>query len=192
MYKICKTEESARRQRMLEEMLLQAMTSKPYNKITISSLCQENGIPRKAFYRYFPTLDDALLALIDHTLDRSNSSAITVWDGSDRFSSEPLERFFSYWQTQKSFLQALTANNLWPLLIERTTVFVNRQKTGSEDPAVSEDYEKDLPEYFVASGLMFTILRWYSDGFPSSPRKMAQATADLLSSPTISLSKLLL
>ena len=68
MYKLCKTEQSAQRQRQLEEGLLTAMKTKRYEEITISDLCEQMDIPRKSFYRYFSSKDGALHALIDHTL----------------------------------------------------------------------------------------------------------------------------
>jgi len=191
MYKVCKTEESALRQQMLEEHLLSAMLAKPYEKITISGLCQEAGIPRKAFYRYFSTMNDALLALIDHTLAGSNTMTLKGWDGSDRITCQTLEYFFTYWQEQKPFLDALTANQLWPLLLERTTAFINRQKTGEDYPLSPEDFEEDLPNYFVSCGLMTTVLRWHACGYPSTPKKLAERVTKLLTEPDISLTLLM-
>ena len=63
MYKLCKTEQSAQRQRQLEEGLLTAMRTKRYEEISISDLCDQMGIPRKSFYRYFFGTDGALHAL---------------------------------------------------------------------------------------------------------------------------------
>ena len=63
MYKLCRTEQSAQRQRQLEQGLLLAMKTKRYEEITISDLCDQMGIPRKSFYRYFSSKDGALHAL---------------------------------------------------------------------------------------------------------------------------------
>ena len=68
MYKLCKTEQSARRQRELEQGLLKAMSTCHYDEISVSDLCDQLNIPRKSFYRYFSGKDGALHALIDHTL----------------------------------------------------------------------------------------------------------------------------
>ena len=68
MYKLCKTERSANRQRQLEEGLLTAMETTRYDDISVSDLCEQMDIPRKSFYRYFDSKDGALQALIDHTL----------------------------------------------------------------------------------------------------------------------------
>lgn len=191
MYKICKTEESAMRQQMLEEHLLRAMQSRPYEKVTISALCQEAGVPRKAFYRYFSTMNDALLALIDHRLAGSNTMTLRGWDGSDRMTCEILEYFFTYWLEQRPFLDALTANGLCPLLLERSIIFINRQKTGTDAPPAAGDFVGDIPDYFVSSALMHTVLRWYAQGYPCTPAAMAEAVTKLLTEPEISLSRLL-
>ena len=68
MYKHCNTEESAQRQRQLEQCLLVLMKERLLPQITIGDICEQAGISRKSFYRYFSSKDGALHALIDHTL----------------------------------------------------------------------------------------------------------------------------
>ena len=77
MYKLCKTEQSAARQRRLEQGLLQAMQTQQYEDISISDLCDQMGVPRKSFYRYFSGKDGALHALIDHTMISYESFSIS-------------------------------------------------------------------------------------------------------------------
>ena len=54
MYKLCKTEQSAKRQKEIEKVLLELMMKKSYNDITITELCEKLDMPRKTFYRYYP------------------------------------------------------------------------------------------------------------------------------------------
>ena len=68
MYKMCRTEASANRQRSLEQGLLDAMQVMDFAEISICDLCDQLEIPRKSFYRYFAGKEGALYALIDHTL----------------------------------------------------------------------------------------------------------------------------
>ena len=84
MYKLCKTEQSAARQRQLEQGLLQAMRTQQYEEISISDLCDRLEIPRKSFYRYFSSKDGALAALLDHTLmefEQSPQNAVSAKRG---------------------------------------------------------------------------------------------------------------
>ena len=51
MYKKCQTERTAIRQQEMEQGLLRLMLKKHYDEISVTDLCQELQIPRKAFYR---------------------------------------------------------------------------------------------------------------------------------------------
>ncbi len=106
-YKICKTEESIARQRAIEGALLAALGREPFEKITMSRLCADLGLPRKTLYRYFPTKQDILLGLIDHRLADCNGVVFSDWQGQRQFDQETLERFFSYWMEQAPFLDAM-------------------------------------------------------------------------------------
>lgn len=188
MYKICHTEESSRRQRELEAGLLAAMSKQPYEKITLTELCREMGIPRKTFYRYFPTKDDCLLALIDHTLSDCNDIALRGWSGNKELDRSVQLQFFVYWKEHRPFLDAIRDNGFVYLLLDRTTVIVDRMKENSP----SESFAREQVEYFIAHGLMATVLRWHHYGFQSTPEEMAEVFAQLLHGKDLSLTRLLL
>lgn len=188
VYKVCHTEESSRRQRELEQGLLDAMQKQPYHKITLTDLCRTLDIPRKTFYRYFPTKDDCLLALIDHTLSDCNEIALRGWNGSTELDAKVQLRFFRYWKEQSAFLEAIQNNGFRYLLLERTTEIVNRMKENGE----SNGFARDQVEYFVAYGLMSTVMRWHHHGFQSSAEEMAEVFGSLLGNRDVSITRLLL
>lgn len=188
MYKICHSEESSLRQRELEQGFLEALLSQPYNKITLTELCRQLSVPRKTFYRYFPTKEDCLLSLIDHTLSDCNDIALGGWSGETALDRSALLRFFTYWRNHAAFLDAIKDNGLHHLLLDRTTMIVDRMKENSEESS----FARDQVEYFVAHGLMSTVLRWHHFGFRSSPEEMAEIFGDLLISPDISITRLML
>ena len=78
MYKLCKTEQSAQRQRELEQGLLKMMLQCRYEDISVSDLCDQLEIPRKSFYRYFSSKDGALYALLDHTMMEFFDSGVSI------------------------------------------------------------------------------------------------------------------
>lgn len=188
MYKICHTEESSRRQRQLEAGLLQAMRNQPYEKIALTSLCRELEIPRKTFYRYFPAKDDCLLALIDHTLSDCNEIALKGWNGSSSLDRDAQLRFFTYWKERRAFLDAIWDNGFAYLLLERTTIIVNRMK----ESGPPESFAREQVEYFIAHGLMSTVLRWHHHGFQSSPEEMAEVFGHLFQGMDLSITRLML
>ena len=188
MYKICHTEESSQRQRELEQGLLEAMLRQPYEKITLTDLCRQLHIPRKTFYRYFPTKDDCLLALIDHTLSDCNDIALKGWNGTGELDQNVQLRFFSFWKAHQSLLDVIRDNGLRYLLLDRTTVIVDRMKENAD----SLGFARNQVEYFIAYGLMTTVLRWHHYGFLSSPEEMAEVFGNLLGSADVSMERLLL
>lgn len=188
MYKICHTEESSRRQRELEQRLLDVLGSQTYDKITLTELCRQLQVPRKTFYRYFPTKEDCPLALIDHSLSDCNEMALGDWDGSTALNEQMLLHFFRYWKQHKALLDAIEANGWRHLLLDRTTVIVDRMKEAQK----TGGFARDQVEYFVAHGLMATVLRWHHFGFRSSPEEMAEVFGKLLLSPDVSITRLLL
>ena len=107
MYKLCKTEQSAMRQRQLEQGLQQAMLAQQYEDISISDLCDRLGIPRKSFYRYFSSKDGALAALLDHTLMEFEQSASHRDKPNAGTAIGDLERYFIFRHERRDFLDAL-------------------------------------------------------------------------------------
>ncbi len=188
MYKICHTEESSRRQRELEQGLLDAMARQPYAKITLTDLCAQLRVPRKSFYRYFPAKDDCLLALIDHMLSDCNDVALKGWNGRGELDQTVQLRFFSFWKEQHLFLDAIRDNGLRYLLLDRTSIMIDRMKENTG----SMGFARDQVEYFIAYGLMTTVLRWHHYGFQSSPEELAQVFGNLLGPADISVDRLLL
>lgn len=188
MYKTCHSEESSQRQRVLEHGFLEALGKQPYEKVTLTELCRQLEIPRKSFYRYFPTKEDCLLALIDHTLSDCNTAALTGWEGDRELKQAHLLRFFSYWRDQEAFLDAVQENGLRYLLLDRTTVIVDAMKEEGS-PA---SFAQDQVEYFIAHGLMATVLRWHHFGFKSTPEEMADTFSQLLDSPEVAITRLML
>ena len=188
MYKICHTEDSSRRQRELEQGFLRMLYSQPYDKIALTDLCRQLNIPRKSFYRYFPTKEDCLLALVDHTLSDCNDIALGGWKGETELNQQALLRFFRYWKERRAFLDMVGEIKFYYLLLDRTTVIVDRMK----GTAAQSSFAKDQLEYFIAHGLMASVLRWHHFGFQSSPEEMAEVFSGLLVSPDVSITRLML
>ena len=188
MYKACKTEQSAARQRELEQGLLAAMISHPFDEISISDLCTQIGIPRKSFYRYFSSKEGALHALLDHTLMEMETVYLTAeGDNSVPFTKE-LERFFQDWKDKKPLLDALNRSGLRNLLIERAVELAVSSNIGTTNRLLFREgnQQKGHATAFLICGLMSTVLQWHHSGYQESPAQMAQIAFRLLTQPLIS------
>jgi len=183
MYKLCKTERSANRQRELEEGLLTALETTRYEDISVSDLCEQMDIPRKSFYRYFDSKDGALHALIDHTL-----MEFELFDQVDknatRTAANALEHFFIFWTQHHRLLSALERSGLSGLLIQRGIAQALQEGTAFQRLSPMEtDYMKEQATTFAVCGLMSLVVRWHSEGCRHTPQEMAKITARLITQP---------
>ena len=186
MYKLCKTEQSAQRQRRLEEGLLAAMKTRRFEEITISDLCDQMGIPRKSFYRYFSSKDGALHALIDHTL--MDFEQYTNAPAGDALGSihQDLRRFFEFWQQHRQLLDALDRSGLSGELVQRAVSQVRNEYVLPRVQTTPEVLRVQSHAItFTICGLMNMVLGWHRSGCPESPTEMAQTAAILLTKPLI-------
>lgn len=179
MYKLCKTEQSALRQRELENGLLEAMLSHRYEDISISDLCDRLQIPRKSFYRYFSSKDGAFHALLDHTLQDFSWFLDPQQNTLDMF-----EQYFVFWLQKKPLLDALQRSGLSGKLVERTIA------SALENPSFASHLLRNFSGHdqnhvilFIISGLMSIVIQWHHTGCRQSPAQMAKTASRLLTEP---------
>ena len=183
MYKLCKTEQSAQRQRELEQGLLEAMLIKNYEDISISDLCDHLQIPRKSFYRYFSSKDGAFHALLDHTLQECSWFLNPFDDPVVTF-----EAYFRFWLSRKPLLDALEKSGLSGKLVERTlnTAVIDQ---GFEDRLLRafSGLNQQYVVLFIISGLMSVVIQWHHSGCEQTPLQMAHTVVRLLTEPLFSI-----
>ena len=180
MYRLCRTEQSSSRQRMLEDGLLRMMTIKHYDDISVSELCDFLEIPRKTFYRYFSHKDGALTALIDLKMEEFFESERGEAAGQLRW-------FFKFWEENKILLDALEQSGMFGLLIQRAREFTIREGVFPQRLKFSDPDGNALAATFVVSGLMSMTYYWYKQGFSISVDEMATLSRQILSKPLITL-----
>ena len=186
MYKICRTEQSIKRQRELENGLLHLMLRRRYEDISVSDLCDHMQIPRKSFYRYFSSKDGALFALIDHTLadffemplSKNKVRGTAIGD---------LDLYFLFWYENRTLLDALRRSSLSGILMERANAFA------LQEGHFPRQFKRLSPEIqgiamaFSICGLTSMILHWHGQGFPISPDEMTKLAISMLTKPLLSM-----
>ena len=184
MYKLCKTEQSAARQRRLEQGLLEAMKQKCYDAISISDLCDRMEIPRKSFYRYFTGKDGALQALIDHTLMEFADYTEAYRQGKLRTIQLDLESFFQFWVQRKDLLDVLARSGLSGILVNRAVAFA---LTNDVLPIrFLPDEDRTMQQHitmFGVCGLMSMVLNWHDTGYALPAQEMARVAVRMISRP---------
>lgn len=185
MYKLCKTEQSAARQRQLEQGLLQAMATQQYDEISISDLCDRLGVPRKSFYRYFSSKDGALAALLDHTLIEYEHSLPLTGKVRPGTAVGDLERFFVFWHERKMLLDALERSRLSGMLVERSTSHALQEKLVPRYLLGLPENVQGLAITFCVCGLLSMVIQWHHSGYKESPKEMAHIATMMLTKPLV-------
>lgn len=186
MYKLCKTEQSARRQKQLEDGLLNAMTQQRYEDISVSDLCDQMNIPRKSFYRYFSSKDGALHALLDHTILDYERIALTIVGGQPLSVEQEMTVFFSHWLEHRRLLDALERSGMSGMLVERA---VNQAHKEITPPRFVHPKQRQLYDHtlaFLTCGIMSMAIQWHHQGYQQTPGEIAKIAAHILTQPLAS------
>ena len=181
MYKDCTSKPAIARQREIEQGLLEYMTHKAYEDITVIELCHKLDIPRKAFYRYFSNKDGALLALIDHTLhDLMTNHLHNKINAVDKI--ETMEHFFSYWLEKKTLLDVLSANNISGILLQRAINSAPEYEPMLDALSLSNSSirARRYKVYFIITGIISLVIQWHKNHFDKTPAQMAKLAVELL------------
>ena len=180
MYKICRTEKSLNRQRQLEDGLLEYMDVVPFFKMEITDLCRHLNIPRKTFYRYFGSKEDALYALIDHRIGDMNNY---VRECKQKFGQDRTASFFTFWKEQHRFLDILNRNYLGGVLMMRAVHQNNIPMEYGGYEGVGGETEEDYLTIFLISGMMTMMVQWYQSGFKKSIAELSEISEYLFRTP---------
>lgn len=112
MYKNCVRSTSVQRQAEILDCFVRLMETEGYRPLTIRHICQELGLSRTVFYRYFEAKEDLLTALEDQIIMKLELEPSSM---EDNFSLP----WFLFWQKNHRLMRVLDENGLAAHLSER-------------------------------------------------------------------------
>ena len=184
MYKLCKTEQSAKRQREIENVLLELMLKKHYDEISVSEICDAADMPRKSFYRYFDGKEGVKQSLLHHAMTDFSAFQDSRRTKKARTLHEEFEDFFTFWKSKKELLDAFEKSGLIGLLIESATFYAMEEFSGIERyMSDSTVREKEMTYHFAISGMLAMIINWYRSGFVETVPNIARTTTRIITRP---------
>lgn len=169
----------------IEECLLEIMRSVPYQRITVSELCDRLGIARKTFYYYYPSKDDCLNAIVDRKIEEAALYTADVLPNNAKSVQAYLSNL-NFWKSQKPFLDSLMTNNLGWVFIKRYIRYVQEEEKNLENLLGTPDvkFDSDILLFYMC-GQISMMLQWYSRGFDTPAEEMAQKYLRLIHSPLL-------
>ena len=182
MYKLCKIEKSANRQREVENTLMYMMERQEFSKIKVKELCEKAKIPRKSFYVYFESKEDVLHALLEHTICDFDYYDMDI-SHIHTHTYQELKRFFSFWKEKSVLLNGLLKSDFSGLLVMKVTEHTIRNERSI--PFIHWEDEKKKSEIalkYAISGLMSIVVEWHKEGYQHGVDEMAEIATTLLTS----------
>ena len=95
-----------------------------------------------------------------------------------------LEEYFKFWYEKRELLAVLDFSGLIGNLIERTVNYpINDRIIIAKFLPNDDDGTRDIIFKFAFSGLVYTMINWYRNGFNVSTRDMAKSACRMLREP---------
>lgn len=180
MYKECKTERSEARQRSISGRLLEMMEKRQYDDISVTDICEDLSMPRKAFYRYFDDKESALDCAIAQKLSEFPMSQANP-PAAPRMLHRELESFFKFWFEERRLLEILDKNGKLSKIMDMSLKFPLETIVSMDKLLPHEEASMRERIYrFAITGLISIVIDWYREGFKSSSADITRIAIRLL------------
>jgi len=162
--------------RMLREGLMRLLARKPLDKVHITELCQEAGINRSTFYRYYELPRDILMEMQSEFFQEilgHFQKALTISD---------VERFFVYMYEHSELVKHFFKYNSdtdWAEIFSHIYSYFPEKMMTKAFQNIDENSAKLLSTY-LAGGAYFLVRQWIMEDIPIQPRDVAAIALSIL------------
>lgn len=162
--------------RMVKEGLMRLLKKKPLEKINITELCQEAGINRTTFYRYYELPRDVLTEMQNEFFEETFAhfqKPLTVSDIEHMFvclseHAEMVKLFFRY-----------NSHTDWTNIFTQIYNSFPGKKMMKAFQNLDENSAKLLSSY-LAGGAYFLACQWIMEDIPMPPKDVAAIALNIL------------
>lgn len=177
---------SYRRRIQIEDCLYENMLHTPYQSISVTDICRQVGISRKAFYNYYHDKDTCLRSIISRTI----RGALLHITSNVPDNATPLEACVSlleYWKSCRQYFDVIQRNGLFYLVLEENIRYILEEDKSLLDLLSTPEVKSDMDILccYMASQQTL-ILQWYSRGFDTPTEEMARKYLRIMHLPMIS------
>ena len=181
MYKNCKTDISAQRQKHIAQCLLNMIAKENYEDITITELCQRAGVPRNTFYRYFANKEAVLRYLLEDSLREVLLKVVQTYHTSqEREMIYHIANWLRFYKEQER-VWALFDDKLHGILIGQVVAHYGSLL----DPINKLDFRNQQTKgiIFYAYGMQGILDVWRHFGYEQSEEEVAVQLYNIIRNP---------
>lgn len=162
--------------RMLREGLIRLLDTKPLDKVNITELCQESGINRTTFYRYYEYPKDILLEMQSEFIEESFGRLQRPLTAND------VELFFLRISEQTDLVKLFFQYNSetdWTRLFTQIYNSFTEKNTTKAFQEMDENSAKLISAY-LSGGAFFLARQWIMEDIPMSPKEVASIVLNII------------
>ena len=181
MYKVSTNPQVQYSLPQLTQGLFYHLQFQPFDKITVSQICQQAGLTRRTFYRNCRRKEDLVYYACDVLIDRLLENV--DYTGTD--ARAMYLHFFSFWYEHRQFLRAVYRGGLFSLFGGRfVTVCDQRTRYPLQEDSLRDHRQpetaRSFSNSFVLGGLANMLLTWTQEDFLSSPEDLTESVLFLV------------
>ena len=146
-----------------------------FDKVTVKMICEKANISRKTFYTFYQDKYDILEQILVNDVFSEFSDLI------DKFGKMELNRpiileqmFQNIYANKKFYSKAINTKGENSLESYLLYYFVKYYYKILADVKVENEIEMDYLTYFYSSSCVMLIKKWITDGYPLTPKQMAE------------------
>ena len=179
------TPTALRRQRQIEDCLFENLMHTPWQSISVTDICRQVGISRKAYYNYYKDKEDCLCAYIDRVL--RNTILETAKSLPDNASAlDAAVALLENWRNQQGFIDVVVQNKLLYFLMNRVIDYVLTEDRALLELLSTDEIPTDTDILSCYTAIQMTLIfQWYQRGFDTPVEEMAKKFLRIVHEPLI-------
>ena len=166
--------------RLIQESLTRLLARESIHKVSIRSLCEEAGVNRSTFYKYYGSQYDVLAEMEAEMIGRVRE-ALEDGDSSSEAIGRKMEAICSYFEQNMAAIRVLVGNNVDPDFPEK--LFSLPQIRGYIMEGLGDRYSGEQKEYvyvFLINGCYRLVREWIATEGRCSFREVARLLQELI------------
>lgn len=169
--------------RALSASLKELMQEKPFEKISVSDICQKCEMNRQSFYYHFKDKYDLVNWIFDNEFIAvaRKSEFADQWDF--------LEALCTYFYTNRDFYRRVLAVKGQNSFSEHFREFLQPVLARGIGELLVDEYVQEFHVNFYSDALICTIERWLTDKHSMQPKELIHLLQSLIHAQSIALSQ---
>lgn len=162
---------------MIREALLELMTEKSFEKISVNEIMQRADLVRRTFYAHYKTKTEVLTNYIDKLTEDSLHDTLM---GVKACNGTLALAYFRLWYEHKTFISILKKCDKLILLnnFKKHIEAIDQQRNAFDRMGFSEPIKRHIARFY-ADSMWSVLVQWVESGMKETPEELSDIIEEL-------------